>query len=132
MAGRAQARAARASAAKPKGNLTPKKQISAATVNRVTQFLDGEVVIDQAIHQGIISANMAGHFRALMKADPADTRAYLQRLGLHQASVPASPPVQIAASESDAYPAGALSAAERERIADAREGRQSPIVHGGL
>jgi hypothetical protein len=131
MTGRAQARAARAAArAKPPGNYTPKKpQISAATVERANQFLDGEADIDQAIHQGIINSGMASHFRALMKADPTNTRAYLQSLGLRRAGEPQ--PQQVAAA-SDDYPTSGLSSVERGRIAAAREGRASAVVHGGL
>lgn len=133
MTGRAQARAARA-AAKKQGNYTQKKpaQISAATVERANQFLDGEADIDQAIHQGIINSGMAAHFRALMKADPTNTRAYLQSLGLSRASAPAAPPQQVAAAASEDYPTSGLSNAERTRITAAREGRASAVVHGGL
>lgn len=118
------------SAPKPKGNYTPKAKVSASTAARVNQFLEGEDMVDQAIHQGIISAGLSAHFRALMKSDPTNTRAYLQGLGL---SAPAaqSQPVAVAAA-SDEYPTSGLSAAERGRIAAAREGRQSVVVHGGL
>lgn len=142
MAGRAQARAARA-AAKPQGNYTPKQkpgQISAATVNKVNSFLSGEDAIDQAIHQGVIGANMAAHFRALWLADPDDTRKYLEKLGLYPhplASGPAgnpevNPPEQIATASAEEYPTAALSHAERDRIAAAREGRTGRIISGGL
>ena|ERR1700686_1970145 len=139
MAGRAQARAAKA-AAKPQGNYTPKQKVSTATEARVSSFLSGEDTIDQAIHQGVIGANMAAHFRALWLADPDDTRKYLEKLGLYPyplASGPAgnpevNPPEQIAMTSAEEYPTGALSHAERGRIAAAREGRTQRVIHGGL
>jgi hypothetical protein len=138
MAGRQQARAARA--AKPQGNYTPKQKISAATENRVNSFLSGEQAIDQAIHQGVIGANMASHYRILWQADPDDTRRYLEKLGLYPEPLASGPagnpdpnPEQIVqASASDEYDSSALSKAERGRIAAAREGRTSRIVNGGL
>ncbi len=138
MAGRAQRRAARA-AAKQQGNYTPKQKISTATEARVSSFLSGEDAIDQAIHQGVIGANMAAHYRALWLADPDETREYLEKLGLYPYPLASGPagnpevnaPEKIAAT-SEAYPEGALSNAERGRIAAAREGRTSRIINGGL
>ena len=126
MAGRS---AARAAAAKPKGNYTPKANAT----------LSADQAIDQAIHQGIIGANMAGHYKVLWQADPVETRQYLEKLGLYPqplASGPAgnpevNPPEQIAASAEE-YPTGALSRAERGRIAAAREGRTGRVISGGL
>jgi hypothetical protein len=139
LAGRAQARAA---AAKPKGNYTQKAKpkVSAATITRANNFLEGERVIDQAIHQGVIGANMSAHFRILWQADPDDTRKYLEKLGLYPwplASGPAgnpevNPPEQIAAAQAEEYPTAALSQGERERISAAREGRTSRVISGGL
>jgi hypothetical protein len=141
MAGRQQARAARA-AVKPQGNYTPKQKISAATENRVNSFLSGEQMIDQAIHQGVIGANMASHYRALWLADPAETHKYLVSLGLIQDSdwkdepyggnPDPTPGKIVQASASDEYDASALSKAERDRIAAAREGRTSRVISGGL
>jgi hypothetical protein len=129
MAGRAQARAARLSAAKPKGNYTPKKKVSAATEARVEQFLDGEQMLDQAVHQAIIAPSVRPHYAQLMKADPVGTRAHLEALGM--TSVSGQPPAAQAAG--DDYCESALTHAERQRIAAARQGRSSArFVHGGL
>jgi hypothetical protein len=128
MAGRAQARAARLSAAKPKGNYTPKKKVSAATAARVEQFLDGEQMLDQAVHQAIIAPSVRSHYAQLMKADPVGTRAHLEALGVTSVSgQPAS-----AQTSGDDYCESALTHAERKRIAAAREGRSARFVHGGL
>jgi hypothetical protein len=130
MAGRAQARAARLSAAKPKGNYTPKKKVSAATEARVEQFLDGEMLLDQAVHQAIIAPSVRPHYAQLMKADPVGTRAHLEALGM--TSVSGERPAATQPSGDD-YCESALTRAERERIAAAREGRSSArFVHGGL
>lgn len=129
MAGRAQARAARLSAAKPKGNYKPKQKVSAATAARVEQFLDCEQMLDQAVHQAIIAPSVRPHYAQLMKADPVGTRAHLEALGVTSAS---GQPAAVQASGDD-YCESALTRAERERIAAAREGRRSArFVHGGL
>lgn len=127
MAGRGAARAARAAAAKPKGNYTPK-----ATTSRVDVSLSGERVLDQAILQGVIGSNMRSHYQTLWQADPTGTKEYLEKLGLYpDDTLEANAPEKIAAS-SEEYPTSALSRAELRRIAAAREGRPSRIVHGGL
>lgn len=135
MAGRQQARAARAQA---KGNYTPK--ISAATEARANAFLQGEATIDKAIWQGVIGANMASHYKALWLADPAETHKFLVSLGLVQdgdwkaepyGGNPDATPGKIAAAAEEYNPAG-LSKAELGRIAAAREGRTSRIISGGL
>jgi hypothetical protein len=138
MAGRQQARAARAQA---QGNYTPKKKISAATEARANAFLAGEAAIDQAIYQGVIGANMASHYKALWLADPAETHKFLVSLGLIQDSDwkdepyggnPDPTPGKIAAAAAEEYSTGGLSDAERGRIAAAREGRTSRVINGGL
>jgi hypothetical protein len=136
MAGRAQARAVRAqaraaqlSSAKPKGNYTPKQKVSAATEARVEQFLDGEQVLDQAVHQAIIAPSVRPHYAQLMKADPVGTRAHLEALGVTSGS---GQPAAAQAS-GDEYCESALTHAERTRIAAAREGQAAQgFVHGGL
>jgi hypothetical protein len=124
MAGRS---AARAAAAKPKGNYTPKANAT----------LSADQAIDQAIHQGIIGANMAAHYKVLWQADPIETRQYLEKLGLYPEPLASGPagnpdphPEQIAASQ--VYDDSALSRAERGRIAAAREGRTGRVISGGL
>jgi hypothetical protein len=134
MAGRQQARAARAQA---KG-YTPK--ISAATEARANAFLQGEATIDKAIWQGVIGANMASHYKALWLADPAETHKFLVSLGLvgdgdwkaePYGGNPDPTPGKIA-SAAEEYSTAGLSKAELGRIAAAREGRASRIVSGGL
>jgi hypothetical protein len=130
MNGRNMARAKRATmrssaATKPKG--TPKANAT----------LSGDQTIDQAIHQGIIGANMAAHFKVLWQADPDDTRKYLEKLGLipDMGLNPDPSPEQIvkASSVDDSFPAEMLLPSEQKRIAAAREGRHSSrFVNGGL
>jgi hypothetical protein len=126
MVGRAQARAARA-AAKPQGNYAPGSAgVKAAVEARANAFLRREELLDNAIHQGIISTSLRAHFAALWDADPDGTRAHLESIGLAK-TLQAS-----AATAPDAYDESALSAAERGRIAAAREGRGPRIINGGL
>jgi hypothetical protein len=111
MAGRAQARAARA-------NLG--SNISATL--REGERGGREALLDQAVHAGVISSGLRAHYAACYDADPEGTRAYLSSLGLR----PSAP----AASEE--YPTAGLSRSELNRIEAAREGRTSRIVNGGL
>lgn len=125
MAGRAQARAA----AKAKGgSFTPPKKpaVSAATVARANAFLGREAVLDDAINQGVISANLRSHFSRLMEADPEGTRAYLEKVGLSRSA-------ETQQTAADDYPTSGLSDAERRRITAARGGQSSMrVVNGGL
>lgn len=139
MAGRQQARAAKAQRGLHARASDQRPTISAATESRVNNFLSGEDAIDQAIHQGVIGANMAAHYRALWQADPVETREYLEKLGLYpnplasggEGNPEVNAPEKIAASQEE-YPTAGLSRAERGRISAAREGRTGRVIHGGL
>jgi hypothetical protein len=125
MAGRAQARVARMQAAGKGGHFvqasTAEPRVSAATAARANAFLRREQVLDNAIHQGVISAGLRAHFATLYDADPQGTQAHLASIGLRDA--PAA----------DAYVESGLSPGERARIAAAHEGRSTGrFVHGGL
>jgi hypothetical protein len=120
MAGRQQARAARAARAQG-GNFTPKQKPSGPSDDQV---------LDQAIHQGVINAGMRGHYQTLLQSDPAGTRAFLAKLGL--SDIGASYQQAAAASNDEEYLPGALTKAEQDRVTAAREGRTSVFVNGGL
>jgi hypothetical protein len=115
---------AKAAAPKPQGNYKPKsKQAGASptTAARANAFLRREEVLDNAVHQGVISSSLRAHFATLWDADPEGTRAHLESIGLARTQ-----------AQSDAYDESALSAAERGQIAAAREGRGPRIINGGL
>jgi hypothetical protein len=98
----------------------------AATEARAASFLEREQVLDNAIHQGIISAGLRAHFATLWDADPVGTREHLESIGLARTTASAT------ASSSEDYNDSALSRVERDRIAAARAGRTPRIIGGGL
>lgn len=91
--------------------------------------MEREDLLDQAIHDGRISANLREHYAACFDRDPAGTRDFLGKLGAAQRASAAPAP----APEPDAYPTTGLSRAEQTRIAAAREGRTpGRVISGGL
>jgi hypothetical protein len=108
-----------------------KQRVSAATEKRVNTYLDTEQMLDQAIHAGVINASDREYYSQCSAKDAAGTRAYLNNLGLSMMGV-RQESRSVAASVQEDYPTGALTDAERNRIAAAQGGRvASRIVDGG-
>ena len=100
--------------------------VSAETAARAQSAIEREDLLDQAIFDGRIPAGLRAHYAQCFDADPAGTRAYLAKLGA--AATPTAAP-----AESDAYPASALTSAERTSIEAARSGRRGGgFMLGGL
>jgi hypothetical protein len=109
-----------------------KQRATAATEKRVNQYLDTEDMLDQAIHAGIINVGMREYYSQCSAKDPAGTRAYLNNLGLSMMGVRQESRSVAASAVQEDYPTGALTDAERNRIAAAQGGRvASRIVDGG-
>jgi hypothetical protein len=118
-------RAARASAVVFAGQ--PAKAASPSTAERVNAYLEREGLLDQAIHDGRISANLRDHYKRCYDADPAGTRAFFTRLGVRATNASSPTP-----SEADEYPTDHLSPAEREAIEKSRRGERTGVfVEGG-
>jgi hypothetical protein len=104
------------------------RMVSRATGERANAFLEREDLLDAAIHDGRISANLREHYAACFDRDPAGTRDFLGKLGARQQAS-----VTPASTGPDEYPTAGLSRAEQTRIAAAREGcAPGRIVNGGL
>jgi hypothetical protein len=129
MAGRSSARAARAQA---QGNYAPGGTgAKAAAEARANSFLSREVLLDEAMHQGVIGGGLRAHYADCYDSDPEGTRAYLRGLGLRDGGTAAAS--AATAAPADGYDESQLSPAERNRITAARDGRQpSRIINGGL
>jgi hypothetical protein len=130
MAGRSQARAARA-----QGNYAPgsagataaaKAKAKAATTAsveaRANSFLAREDLLDRAVASGVINSGMRAHYAQAYDADPGGCRQFLAKLGLRDDAV-------VVAAEDDGL--SLLTDAERENVANARAGRRPTFVHGG-
>jgi hypothetical protein len=131
MAGRAQARAARAQAQSKGGSYTQaaskvEPRVSAATEASASSFLAREELLDRAIASGVIQPGLRGHYARAYDADPDGCRAFLGKLpgGANLAST-----VVASAAEDDGL--SLLTDAERQNVMDARAGRRPRFVHGG-
>lgn len=119
MAGRRQARAARAQGNYAPGSAGAAAAAKAKATAATTANAAREDLIDRAVAGGVINDGMRAHYQRAYDADPEGCRAFLGKLP-GGASLAAS-----SAAADDEYDSGWLTAGERARVESARAEAES-------